>query len=268
MTIGKFFLYLVLFVVFAPILYVVTAFIDVSYINAYRFQYRLTVEVDVDGETKSGSSLYGVVAPTKSRLPILLDQFNTNPQVGVYGVSPLIDLGRYGTLVAAQDYNFSHYIKTLKERGQAVPDYSLNPTRPIWPSKLPYYAYTPRQAGDVSWPEPHRTVAQQRNRIQSKRMPPFIWIPPSGNFREARQLMPDQFADVIGPGVKLKAVWIEPTLVFWVPTSYDKTPKWLDDLYSEQARLRKLSTKELRKIEQPPHVFELGSEMITGTRWR
>jgi hypothetical protein len=157
----------------------------------------------------------------------------------------------------------SHYEKYLESR-QRKYDWSLDPTRPLYPSELPYHAYFPKNPRTATWPEPHRTLTKQRDRVQSKRMPPFIWIPPSGNFREARQLMPDQFAEVIGSGVKLKAVWIEPTpWVFWVPTSYNKTPKWLTENISW------VQEPNQDPVERsPPHEFRLFPTMILGNHWK
>jgi hypothetical protein len=257
MTIGRFFL----FILAAPFLWIAVVLIDVNFTNAYRWSYRLTVEVEVDGKVRSGSSIYGLVTHAPPRLfPIWPTK---SVQTRSYGVSPLIDLGRHGTLVAAQAYNHSHYVKYREERGVRNYDYTLDPNRPLWPSQLPYYAYIPKLANRDTWPEPHRTIYWQRDRVQSKRMPPFIWIPPSGNFREARQLVPEQFAEVIGPGVKLKAVWIEPTWVFWVPTSYDKMPKWLED------NIKWVQEPGQDPVERsPPHEFRLLPTMIVGDHWR
>jgi len=262
MTVGKFFLYLFLFIIAAPFLFVGVLLLDRFYINTYRFNYRLTVEVEVDGQVKSGSSIYGIIATTKSRLTGPWPFDNTNPQAGNYGVAPIIELGRRGTLVAAQEFNHPHYWKYREARGLPDLEPPRDPIRPLDPTELVYAAYTPGKS-TVSWPEPHRTLVQQRNRIQSKRMPQFIWIPPSGNFREARQLMPDQFAEVIGPGVKLKAVWIEPAWVFWVPTSYDKMPKWLDDNIAWLTRPNQPMTET-----RPEHEFRLYPDMIVGSHWR
>jgi hypothetical protein len=78
--------------------------------------------------------------------------------------------------------------------------------------------------------------------------------------------MPDQFAEVIGPGVKLKAVWIEPAWVFWVPTSYDKMPKWLEECIADLNRRSSIPMYE-RPPESPKHQFRLSPTMIVGNHW-
>jgi len=260
MTVGKFFGYLFLLLILALIALIGWIFLG-KYVTNYFFTYRLTVEVEVDGATKTGSTLYRVRA-FKS-----WNQVSTRPKTlaagtASEGVAALIDLGRYGTLVAAQDYNSPHYWKYRKERGLPELDYHLDMLRPVAPSELLYAAYVPGK-DYLTWPEPHRALAGVTHRVQLKRFPPFIWIPPSGNFREARQLMPDQFAEVIGPGVKLKAAWIEPVRwVFWVPTKYDKMPKWLE----ENIAWMKEPNQDIVE-RSPPHEFRLFPRMIIGNYW-
>ena len=263
MTVGKFFGYLFLILlillVLAPPAVVGWAFLG-GYITDYMFTYRLTVDVEVDGATRSSSSLFRVHAFKSSKQP---SKDSVLASWSVYGVAPLIDLGPYGTLVAARDYNSAHYWKYREERGLPKFDDYQDVRRPVNPGELPYLVYFPGKL-HLDWPEPHRTLAGITQRVQSKRFPPFIWIPPSGNFREARQLMPDQFAEVIGPGVKLKAVWIEPVRwVFWVPTTYDPMPKWLEDNIADVDK--RISIPMDRRPPGPPqHEFRLHPTMILG----
>ena len=255
MTVGKFFGYLFLLLILALLALVGWIFLG-KYVTNYFFTYRLTVEVEVDGATKTGSTLYRVRAwPQADERPLAV--------LASEGVAALIDLGRYGTLAAARYYNAPHYWKYLKDRGLPELDRHLDMLRPVGPAELPYAAYFPGKPY-LTWPEPHRTLAGITHRVQLKRFPPFIWIPPSGNFREARQLMPDQFAEVIGPGVKLKAVWIEPVRwVFWVPTKYDETPKWLEENIAWLNRPNKPIVETRREDE-----FRLYPDMIVGDHWR
>lgn len=151
------------------------------------YTFRVTVDVDVDGERKSGSSVLEVIY-TKGWARWFMrpnPDFGTGASLSFRGTAPIIDLGKYGTLIASLGVNSAKPLYTIAYDGQGT--FDLGP-RGIGTSN-PYY-------------------------------PRFIWMP-AGNdpqaavsiwrkFDSLPNFIDQQLTKLAGTNVQISAVEISP----------------------------------------------------------
>jgi hypothetical protein len=181
-------------------------------------RFRLTFAVSEDGAVKTGSSIINVLfygeGGTKSGNPY---RFYTSTE----GVAPVIDLGSHGWLVAAMDYDGEEYYRRKRLYGLAC--------------AVPRTATSLLDAFG-------REVSDLRNRSGGKRVlaenyfPAFIWFPPGKPYEQAQQLCPEEFASVIGAGIKLQSVTIELAPNAPLLKRLNIQAPWLDEIRIDQRR--------------------------------
>jgi hypothetical protein len=176
------------------------------------FRYRLTVEVSDAGQIRTASSILDIAYYCNSR-NILRLSMGTGCGVYAQGVAPLIDLGAKGTLIAA-----------IMSGGDGGPSGQS-------PEDLPLNGYH-AEAPDIGKYRFAPAVILTENYY-----PPFIWIPPSNDWRQAKFTTSKKIASTIDASIKINSVSITPA--YWAPlvNKVDPAPAWLLDL-REDARSR------------------------------
>jgi hypothetical protein len=180
------------------------------------FRYRLTVEVEVDGEVKSASSIIEIL------------YYGLGGDVGASGarsystysgVAPVIDLGSHGMLAATMEYDDSEWHRRKKQ-------YGLTCKQPV---------------GAVSFPrvfglqalQLEKLPAGDKHQLPEDVYPAFVWFPDGAPWPDAKQLCPEEFEGVIG-GVKFLSISIEPAPGAPISTKLDIQAPWLDQLRIDQ----------------------------------
>lgn len=172
------------------------------------YDFRVTIDVDVDGSTRSGSSVIRII---HERGP-----FPNNPVTGtggsftVIGTAPIVDLGPYGTLIASLEGGDS----VGKQRQSAFPKEGRYPLHTVAYHGEPKARYNlgPRTI-DPQW------------------FPNFIWLPPNKDPEDAKPLLPSEFSANIAPGVHLVTIRIAPSQGS-VAEIVANPPEWLVSLRS------------------------------------
>jgi len=179
-------------------------------------RYRLAFTVSVDGADKTGSSVINVLfyggGGTTSGSPY---QYYTMTE----GVAPVIDLGSHGWLVAAMEYDGEEYYRRKRRYKLAC--------------AVPRMATSLLDAFGLE-------VSDLRHRSAGKRVlaadyyPAFIWFPAGKPYQQAQQLCPEEFASVIGAGIKLESVTIELAPDAPLLKRLDIRAPWLDEIRIDQ----------------------------------
>jgi hypothetical protein len=182
--------------------------------SEYVFRYRLTVEVEIDGEVKSGSSIIQVTyygGGGKSQ-PY---QFYTDTK----GVAPVVDLGGHGWLVAAMSRNVDEEFRREKK-------YGLTCKSPKSATDLP-------DAFELAAPNLVKLRKGKKNLVDGG-YPTFIWFPPDKPYTYAQQLCPEEFIRSMAVDIKLRSVTIEIAPDAPVSKRVEITARWLDEIRENQ----------------------------------
>jgi hypothetical protein len=178
--------------------------------NIRTFRYQLTVEVEQDGRPQTASSIIEARYLLGNRDGNGLRWHST-----IKGTAPILDLGSDGTLVAAFDYD----AEDLQKR-QTISD--------RWPPyRMPFdFAGIPLGAYRLETPN---TIETMRGLavLDPKYYPIFVWIPPSGNWREARQMFYDEIATRATPRIRVTKITVEAAPQDPLPTKIEAPPAWL-----------------------------------------
>jgi hypothetical protein len=179
-------------------------------------RYRVTINLDVNGETKSGSGVIqtlfygggGANQPYK---------YYTQTQ----GVAAVVDLGRHGWLVAAMGYNNSEYSRRKKE-------FSLT-------CKSPKYAEGLLDAFQLDAAELVKLRVGKRDLVDGN-LPAFVWFPRGQSYTDSQQICPEEFSRVIGADVSLQSATIEIVPDAPLKAALDAEAPWLAEMRSDQPR--------------------------------
>jgi hypothetical protein len=176
-----------------------------------KFRYRLTVEVAVDGEVKSASSIIEVTYYGKGEFT----RYNSYYR----GVAPVVDLGRHGMLVAAMAVDFAEYARRKRE-------YGLTCKLAKDASNLPDVFHL--DAADLV------KLRTGKRELADGGYPAFIWFPDGAPYERAQQICPEEFSRVIGANVVLRSVTMEIAPDAPVKTRLELTAPWLDEIRVDQ----------------------------------
>jgi hypothetical protein len=180
-------------------------------------RYRVTINLDVDGETKSGSGViqtlfYGGGGKNQP------NQY----YMSTTGVAPVVDLGRHGWLVAAiRDDN--HEV-TRRKRA-----YRLT-------------CKDPRSIVGLLNTVPHTEIDELLKvragkwEVKDGNLPAFVWFPGGQPYTDAQQICPEEFARVIGANVDLKSVTVEIVPDAPFKAALDIDAPWLAEMRADQPR--------------------------------
>jgi hypothetical protein len=151
----------------------------------YSYRYRMTVEVDVDGTLRTGSS---VIQVTAQKQPVWI--WGVVPVLyGVKGEAVFVDLGKGRNVVG---------LLASGPTGQNV-DYPAGVVPTLFG-----FGYTDADLRKYS------TLRGTRD-LPPRLLPTFITFTDLDDPKTARVVRPDQFGQVFGPGVRFKRAWIETT---------------------------------------------------------
>jgi hypothetical protein len=188
--------------------------------NVHRFRYRLTVDIEADGKTHSASSIIDVTYR-------IGDDGMKRWNHSIRGVAPIVDLGQYGSIVAALGY-WKEDTK-FRERGKQLGKAN---SLPEGAELVPLGAYNLGA----------ETISSAKGQaVVDRYYPNFIWVPPSGDWRQAIQIWPEDFASTIAPSVRLAKVTVEVTPKAPVVTRVVQPPPWLEKFRADQPDLASVS---------------------------
>jgi hypothetical protein len=188
----------------------------------YALRDRLTINVEVDGQIRTGSS---VIEARWESWPQSLSMLfgggfgNCRP----YGNVPLVDLGSRGVLLV------SHWPVQQTPPDRAVDTCSL-PIRAFSPGPLPPSGYPLTR-----WSLVKLSFFSGRTQLTANNLPQFVWLPDRNDPGSAMPVLASSFPLIIGPNVRLQSASLETTNE---PLSADLVKKlpWLGPLHAEQTK--------------------------------
>lgn len=176
----------------------------------YKIRYRLTVAVEVDGQVYSGSSI------------IQAHFYGGGSSMNAYkyysrvtGVSPAIELGGRGWLVAALRESLDEGYR----RRQAL---GLDCKRPRDADGL--LDVFGLDAADIA------KLRKGKRELADGYHPPFVWFPSGEPYTSAQQICPEEFARVIRGGAQLRSATIELVPGATVKTRLEFEVPWLSEM--------------------------------------
>jgi hypothetical protein len=174
----------------------------------YRYRYRLTISIETDGQTRTGSSVIEVIW---RRQP----DFGTGAKnlSEIRGQAAFIDLGSHGAIVAALQTG----------------DASTDPRNGAWSVEW----IAPRAFHMSITPEIPDLRMEGRRELTPDNMPRFIWFSNPADPATARPIAPAEFAARLGSGARLAAADIEIT-DDPIVIDIDKQLPWYRQLESSQ----------------------------------
>lgn len=177
----------------------------------YTHRYRLTFEIEDNGQTKVGSNVITISYTDNKWLPLAQNRWG----VSVIGPSPWVDLGDRGLVVAAVNL---------------FPPFK-QPPYPYPASQISMAAYLGAKLGSPNVTD--RTVRQIQQQsgireLKPDQYPQFIWFANPLDPATALSVQPDQFDRVIGAGIQLGRVTVEITKETPDTSLYSRLP-WLKE---------------------------------------
>jgi hypothetical protein len=186
---------------------------------AYSYNYRLIVVAQVDGKEVRGNGLVTVdyFAPTT------LSQ--TGGMDRAYGKAPLVDLGRYGVLLAA-----------LRLHPVAA---RLRP-KPVPATKLAYAAIygsgeTKAQRDDHLAEKTEIQAQKGRFPLAMEMYPSLIWLSDPKNITSAKLLLAPEVPQQIDPAIKIVSISVEMTGEKPGEVDYPELP-WFRELRDDEEK--------------------------------
>ncbi len=209
--------------------------------HAYYFRYRLTVDIEADGKVHSASSVIEVrYWWTELNGPKWAARVDA-------GIGPIVDLGRYGSVIAA--LRTDPLDERLRKEGYAR---KLPYDVPVALTGLPWKAYKLDR-------HPVRHAPPGKVALTTY-LPNFIWVPPSNDWTEARQLWKDEFEALIGPGVRLVQVSLEPDPAGKTMVIPEPTPEVLLGLCSPDYLEARRQTRLAKAGSSYPSPYDVGAK--------
>jgi hypothetical protein len=178
----------------------------------YTHRFRLTFQVEVDGQVKEGTGVITVTDQDNQWVPLSQKRWKRATR----GPSPWIDLGNRGILVVA----INNHVPT---------DYE---PRPYAAGMLSFVAFFKAKHGSPNISG--RTVRDIRTQTGRRQLgldqlPEFIWLPAPLDPLSAVRVPPQRFSELIGEGVVLRDVYVEVTNDEPNNSLYGKLP-WLAEM--------------------------------------
>jgi hypothetical protein len=174
---------------------------------SYTFHYRLTVQVEVDGEIKEASGVIGIRwLDTPDAPNAVTFKFHA------FGQALLVDLGSHGVLL--------------------VPLSASEEREGLDAKRLPFGQQVPRTHDVVERAINVRGPSQ----VAPHNLPQFIWQLQLNDPSSAVVVTARQFPEVISPNVRLIGVWTEVTDEP-VSTGLEKEVPWIGEMYQRRRKL-------------------------------
>lgn len=183
---------------------------------SYTFHYRLTVQVEADGETKEASGVIGVRWQDTPDLPDV-----PTFQLWAFGQAVLVDLGSYGVLF--------------------VPLGAYTNYEGLSLSQLPFGRELPRSRDVIE----RALKVKGRSEVAPHNLPQFIWQPHLNDPGSAVVVTAGQFPTIISPDVRLVGVWTEITDEP-VSIGLEEEVPWIGELYEQRGKLVTVNSRDRR----------------------
>ena len=197
-------------------------------------RYRLTFEIEANGEVKSASSVI--------QLKYYQGQSTTGSPVvlsATYGVSPVIDLGKSGMLLLSIGQH--HWGTKFLQRkiydapcGGGFNDGDLVTAVLVENT----FGLNVRNAGnnDKQWQLARKIgeLRQGKRTLNQNNLPAFIWFPENGSYDQGQYLCADEFSHVLGDKVTLRSVTVEIAPTAQVVEKLEVHTPWLEQLRAKQ----------------------------------
>lgn len=211
---------------------------------SHTHRYRLTLEVEADGEVRSDS---GVVEVSWRRQPKILPQVLEWTET-VRGQAVPVDLGRHGLLLAVlagagprELWGVSAPYLAMRAFAGKAP--GLRPLLPSW--RGPGLGmYPPGEGAAVT----ARLPAGSRAALDADSMPQLTWLSDPNDRTTARPVPPGELPTAIAPGVRLRCMAVEITRER-VTTNLGKRLPWLAEF--------------VRMTRKGPQSFSPGAYQLT-----
>jgi hypothetical protein len=184
----------------------------VSIFSQNVFRFRMTLEIEADGKVHSGSSVIQVTYSEGGP--------NTRRWVTSHkGVTPMVDLGRHGTVMPLFRYRDAPFADRLAAVGRPV-NRSTGEGVPQRIDDVPIAAYnvTPNK---LSW-------WLEKIEVPIKYLPALVWIPRGAHWRSAGTVLPEEMPDMIHASVRFVRMTIEPASWAALATKIEPAPDWLE----------------------------------------
>ena len=181
------------------------------YTTHHTFRFRLSMEIEADGKVHSGSSIIEV---TYSEGGINTRRWVTQHR----GVTPMVDLGRHGTVMAAFNYRDTPFSKRLAAVGRPT-NPSTGEGLPSLIDDLPLAVY--------NRPPEQLTSSLGKMDVPLRRLPALIWMPHGAHWRSAETVLPEEMIARIDDSVRFIRMTIEPAPSVTLITKLDPAPGWL-----------------------------------------
>ena len=190
----------------------------VHYSRQHAFRFRLSMEIEADGKVHAGSSIIEVTYTEGS--------INTRRWVTQHkGVTPMVDLGRHGTVMAAFNYGSTPYSQRLAAVGRPT-NTSTGEGQPSLIDDLPLAVY--------NRPPEQLNSSFGKVDVPLQRLPALIWMPPDAHWRSAQSILPEEMPSTIDQSVSFIRMTIEPAAHASIHDRIEPAPDWLVQLRSDR----------------------------------
>lgn len=191
--------------------------------NQQTFRFQMTVAIDTPDGEKSASSV--ILIQDAHRVG---RDYPTGATGRVRGIAPIIDLGRYGTVIVTLGGDY-----TGKMHGHA----QANGMHVVLMRSIPRRTY---ELEDDQYVSEARKFGKAP--VDLDRLTLIVWLPEhSAQPMDARPLLHTEFEEQIAKGVRLKSITIEPTREP-VVEKVSNAPRWLRELRILQPDPRRSKT--------------------------
>lgn len=187
------------------------------YFPRYTHRYVMTLEIEVDGEVKSGSAVIESIWQKQPKIGEMR-QWSTRARSG----GPIVDLDDKGVIAVALRATYFRWHENLKS------------AKPVLASRIPLIAFAKKlyegeQRGTfLEREEILRRLSKLNSTAQLKenKLPGFIWFPDPDEPNSASPIYPDEFERVLGKGIRFRRVTITMTNAP-IENQLDQTFLWL-----------------------------------------
>ncbi|MEX3012040.1 hypothetical protein [Hoeflea sp. TYP-13] len=173
-------------------------------------RYRLTYEVNVDGETRTGSGVIQIVSEDTSKLPL----FGRGFGFSATGEAVVVDLGD------------GRYLFSLLNGAGTLP----------FP---PFYERYDFDLTRITAVDVTRVLAREKPSIEltADQLPMLVTFRNTDDPTSVREVDPDNLVATFGPGVRLESVTLEIADESLTEGKVEKTLSWLCDYKERRVRL-------------------------------
>lgn len=198
---------------------------------SYTFRYRLICDVEVDGQSHTGSSVFEVTWQTEPAMSA------SRWSIQVEGDAVVVDLGNHGALLIPNSW-----VQTKEPSGAMMPYVAF------WAFKdqLPSFS---RGTFTQSALKALLRV-RGKTKLAADDLPQFVWLKNINDPNSAQIITPNQFPQVIGGNARLVSLSVETTDEKPTQHSLSSRLPWFDAMLKKE-RLERQKTRVMHGRSQP-----------------